>query len=257
MAHWDRKISSNIKTGKKQDRLVVTVTGYDNKDQLLGAPELPSGTGEAQADAVYKLLVDWDMVDQVTSICSDTTASNTGVRKGACQLLQSKIGKKLFYFACRHHMLECILSATFDSQFEVSTGPVIQFFNRFKEYWPNIKDKTKFDSSFSDSNIWEFIHPQKAKKTKFILEQLKISHSRGDYTELLELALLFIGKPDDIKIKVKAPGVKAPGAVHRARFMGKIIYCLKIYLFRHHFNLSNNELEALRIFNVFVVTVYL
>ena len=39
--------------------------------------------------------------------------------------------------------------------------------------------------------------------------------------------------------------------------MAKIIYCLKIYIFRRQFELSEDELCSLRIFNVFIVKIYL
>lgn len=49
----------------------------------------------------------------------------------------------------------------------------------------------------------------------------------------------------------------APGVVHRARWMAKIIYALKIYLFRDQFVLRSRELNALREFTTFAVRIYL
>jgi len=47
-----------------------------------------------------------------------------------------------------------------------------------------------------------------------------------------------------------------PGAYHRARWMAKGIYCLKIYLFREQFKLTSQELQALRRDCLFNLTIY-
>lgn len=43
--HWDGKIMNNLKGNGKCDRLAVIVTGTDGEKQLLGVPDMPSGTG--------------------------------------------------------------------------------------------------------------------------------------------------------------------------------------------------------------------
>lgn len=64
--------------------------------------------------------------------------------------------------------------------------------------------------------------------------------------------MLFLG--ENISEKVT---IQAPGAFHRARFMSKIIYCLKIYMFQSQFELKPEVLEGLKTFNVFIVRVYI
>jgi hypothetical protein len=53
---------------------------------------------------------------------------------------------------------------------------------------------------------------------------------RDDYKEFLELSILFLG--GDI------PGYffKQPGAMHHARWMSKVIYSLKMWMFRKQFD---------------------
>ncbi len=34
--------------------------------------------GESQAQAVYDVLLDWNMTEKLEALCCDTTASNTG-----------------------------------------------------------------------------------------------------------------------------------------------------------------------------------
>jgi hypothetical protein len=47
-----------------------------------------------------------------------------------------------------------------------------------------------------------------------------------------------------------------PGAYHRARWMAKGIYCLKMYLFREQLQLTSHELQALRRICLFTITIY-
>ena len=51
---------------------------------------------------------------------------------------------------------------------------------------------------------------------------------RGDYKELVELTILYLDDPPaDVDAAVT---FHTPGAVHKARFMGKLLYCLKMVL---------------------------
>ncbi len=77
--HWDGKILYNNQKRERLERLAIVVTGADNRDQLLAVPQLQSATGEAQAEAIFKTLNDWNLVNSVTATCSDTTANNTGM----------------------------------------------------------------------------------------------------------------------------------------------------------------------------------
>ena len=77
---------------------------------------------------------------------------------------------------------------------------------------------------------------------------------RDDYREIMELSLMLLGEwqlPDgkDITIKI-------PGAYHMARWIGKVIYSLKIYLFREQFKLTASEEENLKEFCLFASLIY-
>ena len=146
--HWDGKIMLSNDRSRKIDRLAVVATG-PSEEFVLGIPELSSSTGEAQAEAVFQLMNEYNLTTTISGMCTDTTASNTGHKKGACTLLQQKLDKKLQYFACRHHMLECIVGSVFHLLFEPSTGPNIQLFERFKREWCDI-DRKSFKSSCDD-----------------------------------------------------------------------------------------------------------
>lgn len=72
------------------DRLSVNVTSVDG-EKLLGVPKINGSTGEAQAEAACQLLKEWKLIENVGSMCTDTTACNTGVKNGACVLLCEKL----------------------------------------------------------------------------------------------------------------------------------------------------------------------
>ena len=51
--------------------------------------------------------------------------------------------------------------------------------------------------------------------------------------------------------------IHAPGIHHRARWMEKLSYCLKIYLLRSEFPLEDEELQGIKQLNLFAMAVYL
>ena len=130
--HWDGKLLQDL-TGKELvDHLPVILSGL-GVSQLLGVPKLHGGgTGEAQATAVAQLLQEWGVVDRVSAMCFDTTASNTGRRNGACVLLEQKLEKDLLHLACRHHILELVLACVFTECVLGSSGPNVAIFKRFQ-----------------------------------------------------------------------------------------------------------------------------
>lgn len=250
--HWDGKMLPSLKNKSKVERLSVSVSS-PNLVKLLGIPPLTASTGDAQANAVFKLLEKWNLTEKVRSMCFDTTASNTGIHKGACTLLQKKMNKDLFYFACRHHIAELVVGSAFDVLFEKSTGPNIQLFQKFQNSWDSI-EKLNYQNSLKDNRIAKLIpSSNRSQIIKFLKSQLNENHPRDDYKEVLELGLLFLGSNNDSN----SITIKAPGAVHRARWMAKIIYALKIYLYRNQFELEKSELASLCQFNSFVVKTYI
>lgn len=171
-------------------------------------------------------------------MCFDTTSSNTGVRLGACTFIQKRLNRSLFFFACRHHIYELAISSAFTAALnEVSSGPDIQLFVRFKKSWPTI-DKNSFLSGLETPRVLSLFSEDKIKENMMFAEtQLNIlNDGRSDYREVLYLIILFLG---GTKYGDKIISVKKPGAVHRARWMAKIIYAIKIYLFRKQFLLKS------------------
>jgi hypothetical protein len=88
----------------------------------------------------------------------------------------------------------------------------------------------------------------------FIAEQLQLSHPRDDYQEFLQLAASLVGLDSSATLR-------KPGALHRARWMAKAIYSMKIELVfdgnESVIKLTARELQGIQRFNRFVVNVYL
>jgi hypothetical protein len=76
-------------------------------------------------------------------------------------------------------------------------------------------------------------------------------HPRDDYKELLELTIIFLGG-----VPPKGIAFRYPGAFHHARWMSKVLYCYKIWLFRQSFRLTKKEETGLRELCMFAAIVY-
>jgi hypothetical protein len=236
IVHWDGKMMLDDETGKKVDRLSISVTGH-NVSKLLACPKLPSGSGENQALAVHDALKQWNIAAQIKGMCFDTTSSNTGEYSGACVLLEQKLDEELLAFACRHHIPELVIGIVFESTVETqSRGPNITIFERFSKAWPEI-DKSKHCGLEQDDMATYFPPAVKQDLVNFINSQLNIKKDRKDYDEFLSLALLMLGEQCGQQNSGQIT-IKKPGAISRARWMAKLIYSLKIYLFRHQFPMS-------------------
>ncbi|GBM61456.1 hypothetical protein AVEN_96566-1 [Araneus ventricosus] len=85
---------------------------------------------ENAAEAIYKILEQWDLVNQVIAMTFDTTSVNTVHLNGTCTLLEDKNGRDLLWLACCHHNLELILAKVFTLCFVPSSSPEIPLFKR-------------------------------------------------------------------------------------------------------------------------------
>ena len=249
--HWDGKLMEDLTSHEHVDRLPVLISGV-GVEQLLGVPKLSSGTGEAQASAVVGCLEKWGIEDQVAALCFDTTASNTGHRSGACSLIEHRLNKDLLFLACRHHVMELIVGAAFEkTSIGTSTGPEILIFKRFKDKW-GLVNCGDFQTASSDPAVDSLVAPFRSDILEFARTHLQSKQPRADYKEFLELSIIFLGE-------VPPQGVRflMPGAMHRARWMSKVIYAIKIWLFRSQFKMTASEERGIRDLATFSVIVHL
>lgn len=245
--HWDGKLIEDITGRETVDRLPILVSGQ-GVDQLLAVPKVSHGTGEACDSAVYDTILSWNLSDKIKCFCFDTTAVSTGLRGGACILLEQKMEKDALWLACRHHIIELMLEAVVIQALGPSSGPVI--FKRFRTAWPNI-DQNKFSTVSSDPDALRCVENVASSTISFAEKQLNDYQPRDDYRELLKLTIIFLGGVSNNGISFRAPA-----GLHRARWMAKAIYCLKLFMFRDQLKLTKRELKTITEICVFVVTIY-
>ncbi|XP_047123055.1 uncharacterized protein LOC124806322 [Hydra vulgaris] len=262
VVHWDGKImrdSTNLEDPKSNvDRIGVSVTGVD-LEKILGIVKLPAGTGVAQAKATFQLAKIWDVDSEIVGMCFDTTASNTGSKNGACVLLEQLIGRNLLYLACRHHVHEVIIVEVFTVLLGPSRGPNIALFERFQQSWPTI-DQMNFVPLDDTRLTVPQLQQLRAEFGPFLLSFLSGQTSylpREDYKEMIELCLLILGFTlPSHPAGGKPYHFRQPGAYHMARWMAKVIYCMKIFLFRNEFKLTSTEVKNLSEFCIFAAHIY-
>jgi hypothetical protein len=128
-----------------------------------------------------------------------------------------------------------------------SSGPDIAIFKRFREQWPSIDHK-----SYQTATDTVEIQSLKEGTLQFALSKLEMSQPRDDYREFLELAVIFVGGTP-----VRGIHIQAPGALHSARWMARVLYCYKIWMFRAHLKLRPAEEHGMFQFLLFVSDVYI
>ena len=126
-------------------------------------------------------------------------------------------------------MLELILTNLFkDLNIEVDSGPEIKLFQRFQSVWPFLTKNT-------DSCVF---HDCPGELTSLRDEAIAVLYKikndqqvREDYKQMMKLALLYIeGKPES------SENLQTCGAMHKARWMSKILYAIKMILLEKEIN---------------------
>ncbi|KAK2713790.1 hypothetical protein QYM36_009614 [Artemia franciscana] len=171
VVHWDGKLIPDLIGKEKVDRLPVLVSGKEVL-QLLTVAKLPSGTGEAQASAVFGAIEDWGIPGNIRAMCFDTTSSNTGRISGACVLLEQKLGKELLSLACRHHIMELVIGAAFRVCMGSTFSPEVPLFKRFQDYWRFI-DTDKYETGIAADDVARLVDDIKPSTIDFANKHLE------------------------------------------------------------------------------------
>jgi len=182
------------------------------------------------------------VTSDVVAMCFDSTSTNTGTVKGTRSLLEFHLNKNLIYLSCRHHIHELIVRGVFSALFGPSRSPNIAMFERFQQYWPNIDRKNY--ASLKSSTV-SFLKSVLAGRTSYM--------PKDDNKELMELCLLILGES---QIDQSVYQLIQAGAYHMARWIAKVMYSFKIYLFRDQFHLTSTEHRHRTEFCLFASHVY-
>ena len=155
--------------------------------------------------------------------------------------METFLGRELLYLACRHHQHEVFAGRIYLGLMGGTRGPDDVLSHRFQARWNQ-------ESSF---NRKAYVVPVDIEWNTTALEAISVESTRGDYHELLDLALLITGS-------LNCSGkVAPPGAHHHARWMSKLIYAFKMILYRDQFELSIKDYGNLVLFCQFVVETYI
>ena len=105
--HWDGKVMEDShKTWTDRLAILISETLRYEQGKLLGVPEIVDSTGSNQATAIFSLVQQWDLADNIVGLSVNTTTSNSRWQNGACVKIEILLEKKLVHFACRHQILE-------------------------------------------------------------------------------------------------------------------------------------------------------
>src|SRR6218665_1861836 len=239
--HWDGKIVPD--DGERLGVLIAGIPDY-KEGKLLGIPVISDGTSKTLADVTHSLAVQWKVTTSIVGLVFDTTATNSGRKRGACVQLENMLQKKLFYFACRHHVMEIIIGAVWKEIFGPTSSPDNLDFKDFKKSWDSLSDK----SSFKILNIApRQLKQQKNIVVQFLREKLSTQSEtatdclpRDDYRECAELMLILLGEEPPRGIHWLRPG-----AYHHARWMSTVLYSAKMYAFGEQLKYSQTKMEKL------------
>ena len=128
-------------------------------------------------------------------------------------------------------LLECMISNCLGS----SSGPEIKLFQRFKAEWEIINQE-----EYTTLNL-ELEPETKHDIVSFCSSQLHEYQPGDDYKEFLRLAMITLGAMPKLQSDNQTYHFIAPGATHRAEWMAKAIYSLKIGLYREQFKLISKK----------------
>ena len=174
---WDGKLvrSENIAGSDKNiDYLGIVMSGnpHMTEGKVIEVEEISSSTGKDQAEAVLKAVEDGGAKNFVHALLFDTTASNTGVKKGAAILIMKELGRPLLFLECRHHVSELLLKQAWYSLFEDCSGPDNSDFGAF-------------------ANVWKYLHKDQV-QTLYILPGIEQSLKE----EVVPLLISFLSNPN-------------------------------------------------------------
>lgn len=250
--HWDGKTYHS--RGGVRDKRLTVVLSNSSKAKSLEITHVHEDNAKVQSKAVFDICRKWNILENVNSMSFDAARTNTGKYKGVCKTFQTLVKKDLLYLPCRHHIYEIVSTATFAVTIETPDmvqGPKTKSFEAFShKYYSEGFDRNNYNSCRKDKFFLLLLGTAEMDRlSQMCQESLETITTRSDYVEFLKLIVIFFSPQCDYEIR-------APGAYNRARFMCRIIYVLKMYLYRKQLAPTFDEFDAMRRFLLFSVKIY-
>jgi hypothetical protein len=263
--HWDSKLLPSLTNQYDQEERLTVAVGDVNDVKLLGVPAYKPGTDRKSGDIIseitYGMLQAWHCSDSICNMVFDTTASNTGHVSAACIKIQESLSRGLLWSGCRHHVGEVILSHVFeDLKVETSKSPDVMVFSRLRKNWNLVPHESeeplgRLDVSGYSDEAQIYISEWRAEVLQLAHSQIDLK--RDDYKEFLQLCVVYLD-PDS-----PATTFKSPGALHKARWMAKLLYSIKLVLFQQQISqlpsgtiTTKQQVVKLRDFVTFATLIY-
>ena len=187
----------------------------------------------------------------------DTTATNSGCRKGVGVHLEKELGKQVMQFACRHHIIELIGGAACEAVYGPSDGPNEGMFKLLATNWEmiNTDDYCLVDIPSGQRELLTLVNETKEFLQSWLLGSTKTS-LRKDYLELTTLSLIYLG--GTLPEGISEFNVMAPGAYHHARWMAIAIYTIKIAMYQHQLQsvYTSEQLQSMTSLAIFLCIFY-
>lgn len=227
--HWDGKSTKSLADQYVAEERLAIGVGDKNDVKLLGTPSYKNKTDNKAGDIISNLTMGllklWKCAAFIVNMVFDTTSANTGHLTAACIAIQRALNRALLWSGCRHHVGEVVLKHIFEGlQIEASKSPEITVFERFRSHFDVIvipKTMCTLDIDSFDVDTKTVI--MKWKKQALERADYTVAANREDYREFGVLVKLYLGQEECISFR-------RPGAVHKARWMARCLYTLKMVL---------------------------
>ena len=165
--------------------------------------------------------------NRIIGLVFDTTSVNSGSIGGIAIRLQREFSHELAELACRHHIYEILCGEAGKLTYGDTKSPSNQIFTIICRIW-NSLNKSQYD-------ICDLRRVNRAMTSDIssTIEFCKLGivnpdfTYRDDYKELLQLTVIYLGGKFESGFTFKAPSSRS-----NARWMSKVIYTIKIALFR-------------------------
>ena len=148
-----------------------------------------------------------------------------------------------------------LLSQVFtDLKVEPSRSPDVTVFVRLQDHW-NLVPLSRYVRA-DDEPL--FLSEMRAELTAYATGVLEFR--RGDYREFVQLCIVYLGVPGVVPSPVT---FQRPGAMHKARWMAKLLYTLNLALMEQHIAIlppgtitTQQQTPKIRAFADFIAHIY-
>lgn len=172
----------------------------------------------------------------VLGVVYDTTASNTGILRGAVGILERLMKRAILKLPCRRHVIELVPKRVLTVVTgKGSSSPGDELFERFRSNWNNIKPNLDYTTLGDNLNRFDYQHHQTtpygamvAGVSAWAARAAGTSFSeRSDYQQTLYMICFYFGLPMPANTKYRFP---RPIAVSNARFLQRCLYFIQMQL---------------------------